>query len=152
MELAAIVAPRYHQLDDDILIFGAFLHDLGKIRELTYSPDLGYSNPGQLLGHMVLGVTMLDEMLVETEKQTGEEFPESLANHLRHLIVSHHGEYEYGSPKLPMTLEAIVLHYLDNIDAKIVSISQLIEEDPNKNSPWTVYHPAIGRKIFKQKA
>lgn len=149
MEVCHLVAPRYPNLDADILLIGAFLHDTGKIRELTYSPDLGYSDAGQLLGHLVQGVTMLDEMIGETEKQTNEEFPVDLANQLRHMIVSHHGQYEFGSPKLPMTLEAITLHYLDSLDARIHSVSQLIEEDVNSDSPWTVYHPSIGRKIYK---
>ena len=149
MELVTLVAPRYPGVDADVLLMGAFMHDMGKIRELTYQPDLGYSDVGQLIGHLVLGVTMLDEMIVETEKQSGEPFPVELANHLRHLIVSHHGEYEFGSPKLPMTLEAIALHMLDNLDAKLHSYQQLIEEDVNKSSSWTVYHPALGRKIYK---
>ena len=149
MEVCHLVAPRYPQLDPDMLLFGAFLHDIGKIRELTYSPDLGYSDQGQLIGHLVQGVSMLDEMIVETEKQSGEDFPQDVANQLRHMIVSHHGQYEYGSPKLPMTLEAITLHFLDSLDARIHNVSQLIEDDVNKNSPWTVYHPSIGRKIYK---
>lgn len=149
MEICNLIGPRYPNLDVDVLLLGAFLHDIGKIRELTYHPDLGYSTQGQLIGHLVQGVSMLDEMIRETEKQAGEEFPEDLANHLRHMIVSHHGKYEFGSPKLPMTLEAITLHYLDSLDARIHSVSQLIAEDPNKDSPWTVYHPSIGRKIFK---
>ena len=149
MEMAEITAGRYPNLDRDLMITGTFLHDLGKIRELTYSPDLGYSNVGQLLGHLVLGVTMLDEMIAETEKQSGENFPEELANHLRHIIVSHHGQYEFGSPKLPMSLEAIAIHHLDNLDAKMHSIQQLVDEDVNKSSPWTTYQPALGRKIYK---
>jgi 3'-5' exoribonuclease len=149
MEVCHLVAPRYPKVDADILLMGAFLHDAGKIRELRYSPDLGYSDAGQLIGHLVQGVTMLDEMIVETEKQAGEEFPVDLANQLRHMIVSHHGQYEFGSPKLPMTLEAITLHYLDSLDARIHSVAQLIEEDVNKDSSWTVYHPSIGIKIYK---
>ncbi len=149
MEVCHLVAPRYPNVDADILLMGAFLHDTGKIRELTYSPDLGYSDAGQLLGHLVQGVTILNEIIAETEKQSGEEFPEVLANQLRHMIVSHHGQYEFGSPKLPMTLEAITLHFLDSLDARLHGVSQLIEEDVNKNSPWTVYHPSIGRKIYK---
>ena len=149
MEVCHLVAPRYPNLDADVLLMGAFLHDTGKIRELTYHPDLGYSTSGQLIGHLVQGVSMLDEMIRETEKQSDEAFPESLANHLRHMIVSHHGQYEYGSPKLPMTLEAITLHFLDSLDARIHSVTQLIAEDPNKDSAWTVYHPSIGRKIYK---
>ena len=149
MEVCHLVAPRYPQLDAELLLFGAFIHDIGKIRELTYSPDLGYSDAGQLIGHLVQGVSMLDEMVIETEKQSGEDFPQDLANQLRHMIVSHHGQYEYGSPKLPMTLEAIALHFLDSLDARIHNVSQLIEDDVNKESPWTVYHPALGVKIYK---
>ena len=149
MEVCQLVAPRYPDLDAELLLFGAFVHDIGKIRELTYSPDLGYSDAGQLIGHLVQGVSMLDEMIVETEKQSGEDFPQDLANQLRHMIVSHHGQYEYGSPKLPMTLEAIALHFLDSLDARIHNVSQLIADDVNKESPWTVYHPGLGIKIYK---
>ena len=149
MEVAAMVGPHYEGVDVDVLLMGAFIHDIGKIRELTYSPDLGYSDSGQLLGHLVQGVSILDQVIGETEKQSGEPFPEDLANHLRHMIVSHHGSYEFGSPKLPMTLEAITLHHLDNLDAKLNSVQQLIEEDVNKDSAWTVYNPAMGRKFLK---
>jgi 3'-5' exoribonuclease len=149
MEVALLVAPRYPKLDKDLLVFGAFLHDLGKIRELTYSPDLGYSDQGQLLGHMVQGVVLLDQMISETEKQSGSKIPDEIADQLRHMIVSHHGTLEFGSPKVPMTLEAVALHYLDSMDAKLHSFQQLIEDDVNPASPWTVYHPSIGRKIFK---
>ena len=149
MEVSLLVASRYPKLNQDLLLFGAFLHDIGKIRELTYSPDLGYSDQGQLLGHMVQGVVILDEKIANTEKQTGNPFPKQLADQLRHMIVSHHGKLEFGSPKVPMTLEAVALHYLDSLDAKLHSFQQLIENDVNQASPWTVYHPSIGRKLFK---
>jgi len=149
MEVSLLVASRYPKLDQDMLLLGAFLHDMGKIRELTYSPDLGYSDQGQLLGHMVQGVVMLDEKIADTEKQTGSPFPQEVADHLRHMIVSHHGSLEFGSPKVPMTLEAVALHYLDSLDAKLHSFQQLIEDDVNPSSAWTVYHPSIGRKLLK---
>jgi 3'-5' exoribonuclease len=149
MELVQVVAQRYSALDRDVLMFGAFLHDIGKIRELTYDPDLGYSDEGQLIGHLVLGVSMLDEMIGKVEEQTGQAVPPKLVNHLRHLIVSHHGDYEFGSPKLPMTVEAVALHLLDTLDARMHSFLQLIADDANKASPWTVYHANLGRKILK---
>jgi 3'-5' exoribonuclease len=149
MEVVALIAPRYEDLNADKLMMGAFLHDIGKIRELTYEPDLGYSTEGQLLGHLVQGVTMLDEMIAQAEKQSREDFPKDLANQLRHMIVSHHGTLEFGSPKVPMTLEAIALHHLDNLDAKLHSVKQLIADDVNTDSPWTVYHPSLGRKLYK---
>ncbi len=149
MEVCLIVGPTYEGIDTELLVMGAFLHDIGKIEELTYSPDLGYSDQGQLLGHLVQGVGILDQKIVEANKQAEEPFPKELANHLRHMIVSHHGQYEFGSPKLPMTLEAIALHHLDNMDSKIHCAKQMIEEDANSESAWTVYNPAFGRKIYK---
>lgn len=152
MEICLSVGPMYHDIDVDVLVVGAFLHDIGKVDELTYEPDLGYSDAGQLIGHLVQGVRILDDKIAETNKQSEESFPEDLANHLRHMIVSHHGQYEFGSPKLPMTLEAIALHHLDNLDAKIHCARQMIDEDANSESVWTVYNPSFGRKIYKGKS
>ncbi|MDG2185414.1 MAG: HD domain-containing protein [Mariniblastus sp.] len=149
MEVAAAVGPLYEGLDSDLLLMGAFLHDMGKTVELTYEPDLGYSDSGQLLGHLIQGVDMLNKTMQSVADQSGEEFPEELANRLKHMVVSHHGQYEFGSPKLPMTLEAIALHHLDNLDAKMHCAKQMIDEDVNTDSQWTVYNPAIGRKIYK---
>ena len=149
MEVATVVAPHYPGLDPDLLLMGAFLHDMGKTKELTYEPDLGYSDSGQLLGHLIQGVDMLDEKIQSTTKQSGEAFPANLSVRLKHMIVSHHGQYEFGSPKLPMTLEAIALHHLDNMDARMHCAQQMIEEDVNTDSQWTIYNPSIGRKIYK---
>ncbi len=149
MEVALIIAPRYPALDSDQLLFGAFLHDMGKTVELTYERDLGYSDAGQLLGHLVIGVEMLAEKVREAEKLSGDAVPTELFLRLKHMILSHHGEYEYGSPKLPMTLEAIALHYLDNLDAKMHSISQLMRDDTNTDSNWTPFLSHLGRKLFK---
>ena len=149
MEVCLSVGPHYPNVNLDLLLFGAFIHDIGKIQELTYQADLGYSTSGQLIGHLVQGVGIVDQMIAKTEAQSGEPFPAELANRIRHMIVSHHGSYEFGSPKLPMTMEAITLHYLDSLDARIHHVEKLVEEDANKDSPWTVYHPNIGRKIYK---
>src|SRR4029079_8838343 len=88
----------------------------------------------------------------ESKRLCAEKFPEELLLRLKHLIVSHHGEYEFGSPKLPMTLEAIALHLLDNLDAKLYSVSQIMKEDAGGESAWTSYNQALGRKFFKGKA
>jgi 3'-5' exoribonuclease len=98
---------------------------------------------------LVLAVSMLDEKIRQAETLSGEPFPAPLAVHLKHLIVSHHGQYEFGSPKLPMSREAIALHFIDDLDAKLHLFDQLIEEDVNSESAWTVYHPQLGRKIYK---
>jgi 3'-5' exoribonuclease len=149
MELVQVVAPRYPQVDQDKLLMGAFLHDSAKTDELTYEREIAYSDSGQLLGHMVLGVSLLEEKVRQIVSQDGQPFPDRLLMELKHLIVSHHGEYEYGSSKLPMTLEAIALHQLDNLDAKLASFTQLMKDCPNTDSNWTQYFTQIGRKLFK---
>lgn len=149
MELCKVVAPRYPEIDPDLLIMGAFLHDMGKIDELTYDRELGYSDEGQLIGHLVMAVSMLEAMIRKAEQLSGEAFPIELALRLKHMIVSHHGEYEYGSPKLPMTPEAVALHFLDNLDAKLHCINRLIQEDVNSDSNWTPFQSILGRKLFK---
>lgn len=149
VDLADRMADKYSRLDRDLLVMGAFLHDLGKLEELTYERELGYSESGQLLGHVVLGVRMLDERLAEVAAKHEEPVPERIADLLRHLILSHHGEYEFGSPKLPMFPEAVALHLIDNLDAKLHHYFQLIDEDPSVDGPWTAYQPALGRKIYK---
>jgi 3'-5' exoribonuclease len=151
MEVVLHIAPCYQQIDRDLLLMGAFLHDLGKIDELSYERGLAYSDEGQLIGHLVMAVGMLEAKVAEAEKLSGEPIPQETVLRLKHMIISHHGEYEFGSPKLPMTLEAIALYCLDNLDAKINSFHQLISEDPNVDSSWTVYQANIDRKLFKGK-
>ena len=96
---------------------------------------------------LVLGT--LEDKVAESERLSGEKFPAELLLRLKHIIVSHHGEYEYGSPKLPMTLEAIALHLLDNLDAKLYSVAQIMKEDAGGDSAWTSYNQSLGRKFFK---
>ncbi len=149
LELVVVVAPRYPQIDRDKLMVGAFLHDAAKTDELCYERELGYTDAGQMIGHMVMGVTLLDDKVREAIRKDGMPFPEKLVIELKHMIVSHHGEYEYGSAKLPMTLEAVALHHLDNLDAKLASFTQLMRDCPNVDSPWTQYFTQIGRKLYK---
>lgn len=149
MEVCRVVAPLYPELDADLLLIGAFLHDAGKIDELTYDREFGYSDEGQLIGHVVMIISTVEDKVAESENLSQEKFPRELLLRLKHLIVSHHGEYEFGSPKLPMTLEAIALHLLDNLDAKLYSVAQILKEDASSDSPWTSYNQALGRKFFK---
>ncbi|MEZ6118607.1 MAG: HD domain-containing protein [Pirellulaceae bacterium] len=149
MEVVRVVAPRYPQLNGDLLLMGAFLHDIGKLEELTFDKGLAYSDEGQLVGHLVQGVMMLERKLREAEELSGEPFPAETAMQLRHMIVSHHGKLEFGSPKVPMTLEAIALHFLDDLDAKLFSFDQIIREDVNTDSAWTSFQPILSRKIYK---
>ena len=150
MEICQLLAPRYRQLDGDVLMFGAFLHDLGKIEEMTGGGEATYTDHGQLLGHLVIGVQMIGDKIRQLEQTMGEAFPAELRLHLEHMIVSHHGQLEFGSPRVPMTLEAVALHHIDNLDAKITSFSHLIDSDVSADANWTNYIPSIGRKLWKQ--
>lgn len=149
MQLARRVAEHYDELNADLLLMGCFLHDVGKVRELTFERDYGYSDEGQLVGHLVIGVALLDEKIRQSEELSGQAFPPAVANQLRHMILSHNGSYEFGSPKLPMTLEALTLHLLDTLDAKLHAFGQIMDEDLNADSNWTSYQPAIGRKLYR---
>jgi 3'-5' exoribonuclease len=149
MELVLAIAPRYPRLDQDKLLVGAFLHDAAKVDELSYDREIAYTDDGQLLGHMVLAMTMIDDKVREAERLSGEPFPKPLVTEIKHMVISHHGEYEFGSPKLPMTLEAVALHHLDNLDAKLASFTQLMVDCPNVESSWTQYHTNLGRKLYK---
>jgi 3'-5' exoribonuclease len=149
MEVVLRIADWYPQLDRDLLLTGALWHDVGKIDELAYDRDFSYTNEGQLIGHIVMGVGLLDAKIAECQRLSDEEFPAELAMQIKHLIVSHHGAYEFGSPKLPMTLEAVVLSHVDDLDAKIHSFEQLMRDDPNVDSAFTPYIPNLGRKLYK---
>ena len=149
MELVTRISSLYPSLNADLLLMGALLHDAGKVDELAYERDFTYTDEGQLIGHVVMAVGMLDKKLREVERLSGELVPEEYVLRLKHMIVSHHGEYVYGSPKLPMTLEAVALHHLDNLDAKLHSFDQLMRDDPNVESGWTNFHHNLGRKLYK---
>ena len=149
MEVAIKIDPLYPNLDTELLLVGIFLHDLGKIRELEWDATFAYTNEGQLLGHMQIACEILHEKIKETVERTNADFPEETILRLKHMILSHHGAYEYGSPRLPMTPEAIALHLIDNLDAKLHEFTHMIQDDPNGESQWTPFVPRIDRKIFK---
>ena len=151
MELAARVGELYSGIvDPEILLVGAFLHDAGKVLELSDDPIVPtYTDEGQALGHHYLGAELVAKKIAEVEAKTGAPFDAKLAVALRHMILSHHGTAEFGSPKPPMTREAIALHHLDALDAKLNEFQKYIVEDPNVDKSWTSYIPALDRKLFK---
>ena len=149
LELVTRVAPHYDELDQDLLLMGAFLHDLAKVDELVYDTELGYSDEGELVGHLVMGVVTLEEKARQAAEPSGEPFPPVLLLRLKHMIVSHHGRLDYGSPKVPMTPEAIALHFLDDLDAKLQAFRQATAMDAGSNPGWTNYVPALGRKLYR---
>lgn len=149
LETAHRIADLYPKLDMNLLLAGIFLHDIGKVRELGYDSSFIYTDEGQLLGHLMIGIEILNEKVAEAEKLTGEPFPNETLLRLKHMILSHHGRLEYGSMKLPMTPEAVALHHLDNLDAKVHEFTRSIEDDPNANSNWTPYSTRLERKLYK---
>ena len=152
LETARRIADLYPAIDINLLLAGIFLHDIGKIRELGYESSFIYTDEGQLLGHLLIGVEILNDKVAEAEKLTGEPFPNETLLRLKHMILSHHGRLEYGSMKLPMTPEAVALHHLDNLDAKVHEFSRSIEDDPNAGSNWTPYSNRLERKLYKGEA
>ncbi len=141
--MAVNVAEHYPQLDSDLLLTAAFLHDIGKIKELQFDLHIDYTDQGRLIGHVVLGVTMLDKKLGELK-----EFPEDLAVRLKHLIISHHGQYEFGSPKRPKFLEAFALHLIDDLDAKISGLGRFMDKDQQEGA-WTDFNRLFERYFLK---
>jgi 3'-5' exoribonuclease len=138
-----LVCRNYPQINRDLLLTGAFLHDIGKIHELTYKRSFTYTTRGQLLGHMVIELEMLQQKL-----QLIPDFPPEVKTLLEHLIISHHGQYEFGSPKLPMFPEALMLHYLDDLDSKMESMRAHFEREAGVESPWTSYNGSLGRPLL----
>ena len=149
LNVADRIADLYPDIDRDLWLTGIFLHDIGKIDELSYDRAFAYTDEGQLVGHLVMGVEMLRDKVERTVDLTGEPFPAELLLRIKHMIVSHHGALEFGSPKLPMTLEAVALHYLDNLDAKIHAVTREIRDDPSRETSWTPFQQSLGRRLFK---
>ena len=142
LRLILKVVENYHGIDVDLLLMGGFLHDIGKIYEFSYDRAVEYTDRGQLLGHLVMETEIVNDKI-----KTVPDFPEELGMLLKHMIVSHHGSLEFGSPKLPQTLEAVMLHYLDDLDGKIQSIQSLLRKEAA--SRWTSFHRAYERSFFR---
>jgi 3'-5' exoribonuclease len=138
-----LVCRNYPQVNRDLLLTGAFLHDIGKIHELAYNRSFSYTTRGQLLGHMIIELEMLQAKLALVPG-----FPAELKTLLEHLIISHHGEYEFGSPKLPMFPEALLLHYMDNLDSKMEAMRAQFEREADLDSAWTSYNASMGRPLL----
>ncbi len=133
----------YPQIHRDLLFAGALLHDIGKVREFLYETDIAYSDEGRLLGHVVMSLQMVDQALAQME-----DFPADLALRLRHMILSHHGRYEWGSPRRPKTLEAAALHYVENLSAQINRFHRVIATRRDPTRPWTDYDTLLRRYLY----
>lgn len=149
LELGLLVIPRYPKLSLDLVLAGLFLHDIGKAAELTYETSIGYSDEGQLIGHIAQAVMWIDRKIDAMNARTGKPFSPDLRNLLQHIVLSHHGQYAFGSPKLPAIAEAAAIHHLDNLDAKVNMFLAEIENDRDPVSRWTNYNKALETKVFK---
>jgi len=143
-ELGRDVLKHYPQVDPDLVYTGLMLHDIGKIYEMTYDKFFSYTDQGQMVGHLIQGVEMVYEKIKGIPN-----FPDKLKTHVVHIILSHHGKLEFGSPKLPMTLEAIMVHYLDDMDSKLQGVLDLAERE-NSDGEWTGYNRLFGRPMYKK--
>lgn len=141
---ARMIAPNYPEVNADLLIAGVLLHDLGKIDELSYVRSFAYTSEGQLLGHMTLALEILHRHLARMP-----EFPRRLQVVLEHLILSHHGHYEFGSPKLPMFPEALLLHALDDLDSKMQAMAEQYGREQSLPGDWTGMNYSLGRPVLR---
>ncbi len=134
---------HYADLNQDLLLTGSILHDLGKVDELSYHRSFDYSDEGRLIGHIILGIERVEDKIRQLP-----DFPRDLSMLLKHLLLSHHGQYIWGSPKRPMTLEALMLHFLDDMDAKITGIQQFIKKEVPEGSKWSSYHRMFEQSFY----
>ena len=143
--LAKLVAAHYTELDLDLLLTAAILHDVGKLDELCYERSISYSTEGQLLGHIVMEL----ETVVNAMEQI-QGFPSKLKTVVQHMLISHHGQYEFGSPKLPMIREALVFHFLDDLDSKMSAVrAAMAMPGESSDDQWSAYTGALGRKFLR---
>ncbi len=146
-KLARFTAGHYPNIDFDLLLSGVILHDIGKIHELSYERSFRYSDVGQLLGHIHIGTQMVQEKLAGMP-----DFPPKLRNLLVHMILSHHGLMEYGSPKVPVFAEAMLLHQIDVMDSKMETMRGTVERDRHIEGTWTSYNRPLERTVLKKDA
>ena len=144
VHLCEYFASNYSILNRDLLLTSAIFHDIGKVKELSAFPDNDYTDDGQLLGHIIIGVEMVSEAV-----RAIPGFPEKLASELKHCIIAHHGELEYGSPKKPALVEAMALSFADNVDAKMQTMKEALAAVPQGNTEWQGFNRFLGTNIRK---
>jgi len=149
---AKTLLPMYPKLNADLVLAGVFFHDMGKIAELAAGTGVTYTDRGQLVGHITIAAIWLSQRAAALAEETGEPFPAQTLDVLQHIVLSHHGIHEYGSPKLPMVPEAYMIHYLDNLDAKMFMTVRDIENDPDTSSSFTPFNRQLSTRLYKRSA
>lgn len=148
MDIANLVAPLYPGLDRDLLVAGILIHDIGKVEELAVGQGFSYTDAGQLLGHLAIGQEMVESRIARVEKTLGEPFPAETRLRLLHMLLSHHGTLEHGSPRVPMTPEAVALHEIDSLDSRMNMVLRHLEENRAQGA-WSPWHPLLQRRLYR---
>jgi len=152
LRAARALLPMYPKLNADLVLAGCFFHDMGKTAELAAGTGVTYTDRGQLIGHITIAAIWLAQKAAAVAEETGEPFPARTLDLLQHVVLSHHGIHEYGSPKLPMVPEAYFIHYLDNLDAKMFMTVRDIEADLDPTSSFTSYNRQLQTRLYKHSA
>ena len=149
LRVASVILPLYPDVQADLVLAGIFIHDMGKTEELTYDTAFSYTDSGQLIGHITKTIIMLHKK-ADALKSKGVQIDDTVLDPLGHIILSHHGEYEFGSPKLPATAEAFMVCYIDDLDAKINQVTRLIEDEKG-DSNWTGWQKPLETKLYRKR-
>ena len=148
LRVAVAILPLYPQVQADLVLAGIFLHDMGKTEELGYDMAFSYTDSGQLIGHIVKTVVMIEKR-ADALRAVGTEISQEALDALNHIVLSHHGAYEFGSPKLPATAEAFMVAYIDNLDAKVNQVTSAIEAEVS-DSNWTAWQGSLQTRLYRK--
>ena len=148
LRVANAILPLYPAVQADMVLAGIFLHDIGKTEELSYDMAFSYTDSGQLIGHISKSLVMINQKADELRSK-GTQIDQAVLDAIGHIILSHHGQYDFGSPKLPATAEAFMVYYIDDLDAKMNQVTTLIQSDMS-DSNWTGWHNALQTKLYKK--
>ena len=149
LKVAVAILPLYPKVQTDLVLAGIFLHDIGKTEELSYDMAFSYTDSGQLIGHVVQSLLMVNEK-VAALKEKGTQIDKPILDSLGHLILSHHGQYDFGSPKLPAMAEAFMVYYIDDLDAKISQVTAAIDSELGDSS-WTAWKNALQTRLYRKR-
>lgn len=149
MKVAMSIFPHYPKIQEELVLAGVFLHDMAKTCELSYDIGFSYTDGGQLLGHIIQGTSMINEKVGQLAGK-GVSIDKATLDSLQHIMVTHHGQYDFGSPKLPATAEAFMVSFLDNLDAKMNQVTNLIDNEPGQNS-WTGWQNSLQTRLYRKR-